>query len=186
MYVVVTNNSPAGVDNQARRVIDYVGSTKVATLDSNWGTNPSSATTYEIQVESKVDLAMWAGAKLADPTTAGLANVNLAQWLGVAPNALASGKVAARILAAADFAQAAADLVFGSGGAAMPENPQEAPPDTISPGKALMLLYMGFINDSDASATIRKIRNAAGTVISRSTMAETAGVFSQGKLITGP
>ncbi len=95
MYVVITNNSPAGVDNQARRVIDYVGSTKVATLDSNWGTNPSSATTYEIQAENKVDVAMWAGARVVDVATAGVPHINLAQWLGAAPDALSSGKIPA-------------------------------------------------------------------------------------------
>ena len=95
MYVVITNNSPAGVDNQARRIIDYVGSTKVATLDSNWGTNPSSATTYEIQVENKVDVAMWAGAKVVDVASAGVPHINLAQWLGSAPDALSSGKIPA-------------------------------------------------------------------------------------------
>ena len=95
MYVVITNNSPAGVDNQARRIIDYVGSTKVATLDSNWGTNPSSATTYEIQVENKVDVAMWGGARVVDVASAGVPHINLAQWLGSAPDALSSGKIPA-------------------------------------------------------------------------------------------
>ncbi len=95
MYVVITNNSPAGVDNQARRIIGYLGSTKVATLDSDWGTNPSSATTYEIQAENKVDVAMWAGARVVDVASAGVPHINLAQWLGSAPDALSSGKIPA-------------------------------------------------------------------------------------------
>ena len=95
LYVVITNDSPAGVDNQARRIIDYVGSTKVATLDSNWGTNPSSATTYEIQAENKVDVAMWGGARVVDVASAGVPHINLAQWLGSAPDALSSGKIPA-------------------------------------------------------------------------------------------
>ena len=95
LYVVITNDSPAGVDNQARRIMDYVGSTKVATLDSNWGTNPSSATTYEIQAENKVDVAMWGGARVVDVASAGVPHINLAQWLGSAPDALSSGKIPA-------------------------------------------------------------------------------------------
>ena len=39
---------------------------------------------------------------------------NLVTWVGAAPNALASGKVACQILAAADFVQAAADKVWSS------------------------------------------------------------------------
>ena len=48
MFVGITNDSPAGVDNQVRKVISYVGSTQVATVEANWGTNPSVASTYEI------------------------------------------------------------------------------------------------------------------------------------------
>lgn len=49
LYVVCSNDSPAGVRGQARLIIDFVGSTKVATVASAWGTNPDSTTTYEIQ-----------------------------------------------------------------------------------------------------------------------------------------
>jgi hypothetical protein len=48
MYVNITNNSPSNVQGQARRITDYVGSTQVATVESAWGTNPSSASTFEI------------------------------------------------------------------------------------------------------------------------------------------
>lgn len=48
MYVNLTNDSPSNVRGQARRIIDYVGSTKVATVEAAWGTNPSSASTFEI------------------------------------------------------------------------------------------------------------------------------------------
>jgi len=47
-YVNITNNSPANALGQARKIIDYVGSTKVATVQGTWGTNPSSASTFEI------------------------------------------------------------------------------------------------------------------------------------------
>jgi hypothetical protein len=48
MYVNITNDSPANARGQARRIISYVGSTKVATVEAAWGTNPSSASTFEI------------------------------------------------------------------------------------------------------------------------------------------
>ena len=47
-YINITNNDPANALGQARKIIDYVASTKVATVGSAWGTNPSSASTFEI------------------------------------------------------------------------------------------------------------------------------------------
>ena len=48
MYVLTTNNDPAGVQYQARLITDYDGTTRAATVKSAWGTNPTSATTYSI------------------------------------------------------------------------------------------------------------------------------------------
>lgn len=47
-YVNITNNSPANAQGQARKVTAYNGSTKVATVEGTYGTNPSSASTFEI------------------------------------------------------------------------------------------------------------------------------------------
>lgn len=47
-YVNITNNSPANAQGQARRITAYVGSTKVATVEGTYGTNPSSASTFEV------------------------------------------------------------------------------------------------------------------------------------------
>lgn len=47
-YVNITNNSPANAQGQARKILDYDGSTKVATIDGTWGTNPTSASTFDI------------------------------------------------------------------------------------------------------------------------------------------
>jgi len=45
--IELTNNSPAGTLGLSKIVTDYVGSTKVATVDSVWATYPvSAATTY--------------------------------------------------------------------------------------------------------------------------------------------
>lgn len=47
-YVNITNNSPANAQGQARMITGYVGSTKVATVEGTYGTNPSSASTFEV------------------------------------------------------------------------------------------------------------------------------------------
>lgn len=47
-YVNITNNSPSNAQGQARRIVGYVGSTKVATVEGTYGTNPSSASTFEV------------------------------------------------------------------------------------------------------------------------------------------
>jgi hypothetical protein len=75
LYVLITNDSPAGARYQVREIVDYVGSTRVATIESAWGTNPSSASTYDIIIPETTGVAAWAGVKLAQPTTAGLPNV---------------------------------------------------------------------------------------------------------------
>ena len=45
-----TNDTPTNVRGQCRVITGYVGSTKVATVEAAWGTNPSSSTTYEILI----------------------------------------------------------------------------------------------------------------------------------------
>jgi hypothetical protein len=47
-YVQATNNTPTGIQNQVRKIVSYVGSTQVATIDSAWGNNPTSSTTFAI------------------------------------------------------------------------------------------------------------------------------------------
>lgn len=47
-YVNITNNSPSNALGQARKITAYVGSTKVATVEGTYGTNPSSASTFEV------------------------------------------------------------------------------------------------------------------------------------------
>lgn len=66
LFVLITNDSPSGAQYQLRRIIDYVGSTKVATVDSNWGTNPSSASTYDILIPEGYDVKAISGIKVAD------------------------------------------------------------------------------------------------------------------------
>lgn len=59
-----------GANNQARRIVDYVGSTRVATVAVAWETQPSSDTTYDILVPDGWEQAAAARALLALPAVA--------------------------------------------------------------------------------------------------------------------
>lgn len=82
MFVGITNNSPAGAQYQLRRIIASVASTQVATVDSNWGTNPSSASTYEILAADTVNIGAWGGTYLRQITTAGIPDVDASYVAG--------------------------------------------------------------------------------------------------------
>lgn len=84
-YVQCSNNSPSNVQGQTRKIISYVGSTKVATVEAAWGTNPSSATTFDILVPETVNLQAFMGAEFADWGIAGHPKVDVGGWLGTAP-----------------------------------------------------------------------------------------------------
>lgn len=76
-YVNCTNDTPSNVLGQCRKIISYVGSTKVATVEAAWGTNPSSSTTFEVLLsEEACSTTAIAGTQMVDPTTAGRQNVN--------------------------------------------------------------------------------------------------------------
>ncbi len=82
MYVQITNNSPANVQYQTRKIISYVGSTRVATVESNWGTNPSSASTYTILCPTAASMNAIAGVGVSGPTTAGILDSNMVSIVG--------------------------------------------------------------------------------------------------------
>lgn len=105
-YVNITNNSPANALGQARLIIDYVGSTKVATVAAAWGTNPSSASTFEILQSPgvAVNVAAWAGAPVDPPATAGIPDVNV---VGVAADAITAAAIAANAIGSAELADGA-------------------------------------------------------------------------------
>jgi hypothetical protein len=55
MIVRITNNSPSGVQNQLRQIMSVSGD--VVTVNRDWGTVPSSATTYSIHHGMMFDLS---------------------------------------------------------------------------------------------------------------------------------
>lgn len=53
--ITLTSGTGAG---QTRRIIGYVGSTKVATVDSNWVTNPTAGTTFRLIASASGNLSV--------------------------------------------------------------------------------------------------------------------------------
>lgn len=75
LFVGITNNTPAGVQYQLRRIIDYVGgggTPRQITIDSDWGMNPTSSTTYELLIPEGYSTVAWGGIKVGTATNRGL------------------------------------------------------------------------------------------------------------------
>ena len=74
-YIRITNDTPSGALNQVRKITDYDGATKVATVAA-WGTNPSSSSTYAItkglqataQAGASTTITLAASASASDDT----------------------------------------------------------------------------------------------------------------------
>jgi hypothetical protein len=97
-YVNITNNSPANAQGQARRITDYVGSTKVATVEGTYGTNPSSASTFEVLatgewIQRLSDVNAWKGIGAATVDTAGYPVVTIKDGTGAGEIATTSGAI---------------------------------------------------------------------------------------------
>lgn len=58
LAVLIVSGAGAG---QARLILDYVGSTKVASIYPNWATNPASGSGFVIVPWAAVDLRLWRG-----------------------------------------------------------------------------------------------------------------------------
>ena len=56
-WVRGSNNTPAGIQGEVRKITGYTGSTKVATVAPNWDNTPSSSTTFEILVPSDMSMS---------------------------------------------------------------------------------------------------------------------------------
>lgn len=116
LFVFISNNGAAGSQYQARRIISYVGSTKVATVDSAWGTNPSSSSAYDILVPEGYASVQWAGGRIADPATIGYPAATVKAGTGTGELSLASGVVAASVAGAVGSVTGAVGSVTGNVG----------------------------------------------------------------------
>jgi hypothetical protein len=88
LLVRCSNDTPSGVSGQWARILQYNGSTKDATVDRTWGTNPSSSTTFEILVPETVNIAAWLHSEPADPSMDGVPEVDVTYWKGAAAAAV--------------------------------------------------------------------------------------------------
>jgi len=100
-WIKITNDSPAGVLNQVRKITDYVGATRVAEV-SGWSTNPDATTTYNLYnrpyvgtfYDESADAWTW-GATASDP---GVGPVVITDYVdGRLGNTLHIGGVAANV-----------------------------------------------------------------------------------------
>ncbi len=120
-------------DDQIGLITGYDGTSKVATVESAWGTTPDVTSGYAILPHHHHPLSEMAAENL-------------------------TGTTLAELTALSD----------------VPAEPTVA--------QALMLLYMAKRNDSQATASERRILNNAGTEILDAVMTDDSTTFSQGKL----
>jgi hypothetical protein len=169
LFVLITNDSPAGAQYQLRRIIDYVGSTKVATIDSNWGTNPSSASTYDILIPEGYDTKAWSGIAVSDWSTSG------------------EPLVTASRLATQAKADVNAEVVDGLNIDTYAEPGQEAPGATVSLAKKISYLYKAFRNKiTQTAVTMSLYADDASTVDQKSTVSDDGTTFTRGEIGSGP
>lgn len=84
LYIQCSNDTPSNVLGQTRKIISYVGSTKVATVESSWGTNPTSSTTYDVLIPLTANVGSILAQRMPDWVTAGVPAVDVANWKGTA------------------------------------------------------------------------------------------------------
>lgn len=104
----------------------------------------------------------------------------------MAADVVTSAAIAANAIGASEFAQAAADKVFGSSGAALAELAQGIPPATPRPDQALMALYMALRNLVQVTATEKRVTNDAGTVIFKKALTDDGTTYAEAEAASGP
>lgn len=100
--IILTGGTGAG---QQRSITAYNTSTKVASVDPNWETNPDSTTTYQVLQTAPnptsaanlppVSTNAWNGTAVASPATSGYPVVTIKPGTGTGEVSLTSGKVVA-------------------------------------------------------------------------------------------
>ena len=116
-----------------------------------------------------------------DVAATGEVGVDFGNILGT----LDAADIGTNAIGSAQFAQAAADKVFGSSGATLAELSQALPPATPRPDQALMLLYMALRNKLDTTSTLLEVHNDAGTVIAQATLSDDGTTFTRAEMVAG-
>ncbi|KKK85924.1 hypothetical protein LCGC14_2768390, partial [marine sediment metagenome] len=108
-----------------------------------------------------------------------------ANVVAMAAAVLTAAAIAANAIDGNAFAQAAADKVFGSGGATLAELPQGIPSATPTMRAALMLFYMSLRNKVTITATELGVHNDAAVKIAKSVLSDDATTFQRDEMISG-
>lgn len=207
--VNITNNSPANVQGMCRKIIDYVGSTKVATVESAWGTNPSSASTFEILAppEAQGQGSIWAGTVTPDPNTVGYPIVTIKDGTGtgeidttsggvlvsaIAANAITAAAIATDAIGAAELAADALAEIKTQVTDALnvdtyAEIGQENPAATQTIRKMVHYLYKAFRNRKTQTATQWSLMaDDQTTVDQKATVSDDGTTAIKQEIVTGP
>lgn len=105
---------------------------------------------------------------------------NVLTATAIAADAITAAKIATDAIGSDEFAQAAADKVFGASGATLAELAVAAPPATPTPRQAMMMPYMWLRNKLIVTATTKTAHNDAGTAIfSKALTDDGAGTYTE-------
>lgn len=165
MWVILTAGTGA---KQAALIIDYDGTTKVATVRETWNIVPSSDTQYAIVISGPVDVA---------------------QWRSGIPNVLISGRVdaSAEILGTTAKADVKAEVVSALNTDTYAEPGQGTPPATTTLVQRIGYLYKALRNRHRQSTTVFELYNDdAVTVDQKAAVSDDGTTFERGEITTGP
>jgi hypothetical protein len=198
-----------GANNQARVITAYNTSTKVATIEPNWETTPSSDTTYDIlytelaanavagrflrpttdgrtlDVSSTGEAGVdWANVG-SPTTTVGLSGTTISTSQAVASVSGAVGSVTA--LGSTAKSDVNAEVVDALATDTYAEPGQGAPAATTSLAAKLNYLFKAWRNKSTQDATTYKLfADDASTVDSKATVSDDGTTFVRSEVTTGP
>jgi len=162
--------------NFAAGAYDAVWSVAARILTANTNFNdPTAATIADAVWDEDIEAAHGGDA------AAGL----LLRALGAAISNRANNATLNALLGVAD--SAGVDLVDEIlDGHTMAELAQQLPPAAPTFREAVMLLYMGYRDETITSATLHSIKNDAGVVLAKQTLADASGTLTRSKMVTGP
>jgi hypothetical protein len=145
-----------------------------------------------VDLSPAANLVAIQGGAVPTPTTTGILDVNVERWLDTLVT-LSAGAPDVNIqstdninLSTLQIADVNAQVVDVMSTDTQAEETQGLPPVAPTYKQMQMYLYMALRNDSEATATERRIKNDADVVIWKATMNDNGTVFNQGKAVTGP
>jgi hypothetical protein len=184
-WIYLTGATGAG---QSRRISDYVGASKIASVEPNWITNPDSSTTFAIIRSGRVDVGAWLGAIVNAlisgrvDASAGAVGSGAITAASFAAGAIDANAIAADAIGSSELATSAVNEIRdGVWGAAMVEL-AAVPGVTASVMEALEWLFLLARNKRTCTATTELLRNDAdGATIGTSTVSDDSTTAIRGK-----